>query len=172
MSEDREVEDNYDGLAGTNHPCALAHMEWIAFRPDTEYQVVCGSQFADVSYAQQRTRMKTALRLSAGATHTVSIPSLKGSTPASDFPPAPTILRITTIHPKGCRQAGQEVAVVTIRVRSDVNQLFLQEVKAPGTIVFEFTDQFIQQRAPKGIEIAISAGSCGFQGEFEIQPLP
>jgi len=37
--------------------------------------------------------------------------------------------------------------------------------------VLEFTELFIQQRAPKGIEVDIAAGPCGFQGEFELQPL-
>ena len=113
----------------------------------------------------------TTLRLTAGAKHTVSIPCLNGSPGAQDIPPSPSRVRVTIFQPEFCSMEGQPAPLVTVRVSSDVNELFRKEIKQPGTIVLEFSEHFIEQRAPKGIELDIAAGPCGFQGEFDLQPL-
>jgi len=113
----------------------------------------------------------TTLRLAAGAKHTVSIPSLKGGPGAPDIPPSPSRFQVTVSQPKSCSQVGQPAPLVTVRVSSELNELFRQEIKRPGTIVLEFSKEFIEQRAPNGINVDIAAGPCGFQGAFELQPL-
>lgn len=114
----------------------------------------------------------TTLRLAAGAKHTVLIPNLKDDSPgAPGISPSPSRLQVTVSQPTSCSQAGQPAPLAIVRVSSVGNQLFRQDIKRPGTIVLEFSREFIEQRAPKGIDVDIAAGPCGFQGTFDLHPL-